>query len=278
MVVKRRPASKKRAQRRKRKQTRRKQSGGQAITLGVLGIFKNEAMVIREWIEHYLWQGADYVVLMNNGSTDDWEEKIKDLPKDKVFVLDTPQQHNQQGHMTDTGFPWMREKKVDVVAVLDLDEFLFVTDGRKLKDVVQEVFGKPDRPSQFTCKWTMFGSSDLEKQPESIRKSLTWKAKDQWKEIKSVTWVNDIDLGKSAWPIQHSVGVTGKVMECPPGVQLNHYAIQSKEYFEKVKMTRGDVSTSASNSVRNWDYFKRYDFHELEDTVLRDQVIASENK
>ena len=46
----------------------------------------------------------------------------------------------------------------------------------------------------------------------------------------------------------------------------------------RVKMTRGDVSTPGSNSVRNWDYFKKYDFHEVEDTVLREQVIALEKK
>ena len=42
-------------------------------------------------------------------------------------------------------------------------------------------------------------------------------------------------------------------------LQLNHYAIQSKEYFEKIKMTRGDVNRERSDFARNWHYFDSYD-------------------
>ena len=42
-------------------------------------------------------------------------------------------------------------------------------------------------------------------------------------------------------------------------LQPNHYPIQFKEYFEKAKMTRGDVYRPSSDSVRDWGYFSRYD-------------------
>ena len=40
-------------------------------------------------------------------------------------------------------------------------------------------------------------------------------------------------------------------------LQLNHYPLQSWEYFSKVKMTRGDVSSVAMDSVRDAGYYAR---------------------
>jgi len=53
-------------------------------------------------------------------------------------------------------------------------------------------------------------------------------------------------------------------------LHLNHYAIQSWEWFSNVKMTRGDVSSSALNSVRNESYFKAYDYN----VVFDDSIIV----
>ena len=141
-------------------------------------MFKNEAMGIREWIEHYLWQGVDTILLLDNNSTDDWKSKIQDyLYVGKVTVLYAPDTHAQNRQYNSIGMPWLKEQNVDVLAILDLDEFIFGTDGKTLKEYVLEIFGSPNRPSRIFCKWTLFGSSNLEEQPESIRKSFTWKQK-----------------------------------------------------------------------------------------------------
>jgi hypothetical protein len=42
----------------------------------------------------------------------------------------------------------------------------------------------------------------------------------------------------------------------------------SKEYFEKIKMNRGDVNTSMYDKTRNWDYFKNNDYKEFVDDEL----------
>jgi len=56
--------------------------------------------------------------------------------------------------------------------------------------------------------------------------------------------------------------------ECP--LHLNHYAIQSREFFGNVKMTRGDVSSVSLASHRDWDYFDTYDHREVVDEELKD--------
>lgn len=238
------------------------------IIFGVMAIFKNEAMGIREWIEHYKWQGVDKILLLDNNSTDDWRDKIGGL-EDIVTVLAAPKNHVQVANYKEIGIPWLRENGIQVVATVDIDEYMFGVDGRTLKEHVIEIFGSANRPSQFACRWTMFGSSGHITQPSNIRASFTWKKSDlaDIKTTKPVTWVDDIlDIY-----IPHVFDVRGETRECPSGIQLNHYAIQSREYFEKVKMTRGDVAWSIN--PRDWNYFNSYDFREEEDVKLKDLII-----
>jgi len=41
-------------------------------------------------------------------------------------------------------------------------------------------------------------------------------------------------------------------------IRLNHYLIQSLEYYTKVKMTRGDVYVSQNEKIRDLKYFEHY--------------------
>ena len=41
-------------------------------------------------------------------------------------------------------------------------------------------------------------------------------------------------------------------------IRLNHYLIQSFEYFTNVKMTRGDVSVLQNETIRDLNYFENY--------------------
>jgi hypothetical protein len=252
--------------------------GSKPLKAAVMAIFKNEAMVMREWIEHYKWQGIDCIVLLNNDSTDDWKS-ITDSYKDFVTVIDTPGQYVQMKSYNEKGLPFLREQGVDVVAVVDFDEYLFANDGKKLKDHIQEIFSKPDRPSGFTCGWSMFGSSGHKKQPESIRKSFT----KRWKEGpepangisgKTVMFLADVDN----LTCQHFPKLSGNRIDCPAGLQLNHYQIMSEEYFKAVKMNRGNVFTNLHKNVRDMEYFKGCDQNSVEDLKLANLVIESENK
>ena len=56
--------------------------------LTVVGIFKNEGHIIREWIEHYLREGVDNFVLIDNGSTDDYQNQIGEFVENgKVSII-----------------------------------------------------------------------------------------------------------------------------------------------------------------------------------------------
>lgn len=247
----------------------RRMGGGGDLKFAVLGIFKNEAMAIREWVDHYKWQGVDEILLLDNNSTDGGADLIKGI--DHVTVINAPKDALQAVNYNELGLPWLRQNGVDVLAILDLDEFMFGTDGKNLKQHVMDVFAVDKPPSQFSCMWTMFGSSGHDKQPPSIRKGFTWRKKDLDINTKSVMLLKDV---KENGLHLHSSYLTGDTVPCPPGIQLNHYAIQSKEFFGNVKMTRGAADQIVN--VRDWDYFNRYDFKDQEDTKLKALVEAAE--
>lgn len=247
--------------------------GSKPLKLGIMGIFKNESMTLREWIEHYKWQGADVIVLLNNDSTDDWHSITKDY-EGFVTVKDVPGKHMQLPGYNNAGLPFLKEQGVDVVVVTDIDEYYFGKDGRILKDYINETFSKENRPSGFTCGWSMFGSNGHEKQPPSVREGFT----KRWQEnpepengISGKTTMLISDIGPHLSCI-HLPELKGERVSCPEGLQLNHYPIMSKEYFNKVKKVRGDAYTANHNSARNDDYFKRYDNNKVDDTNLADQV------
>jgi hypothetical protein len=255
------------------KKLNKAQHGG-GLKIGIMGIFKNESMILKEWIEHYKWQGADHIVLLNNDSTDDWKS-ITDQYPEFVTVIDVPGKHVQMQAYNTAGIPKLKEKGTDVMVVTDLDEYYFGKDGRLLKDYINEVFTRPNRPSGYTCGWSMFGSNGHITQPPSVREGFTMR----WQEnaepengISGKTTMLISDLKDGHLSSQHIPDLKGERISCPEGLQINHYPIMSEEYYKKVKMPRGDVYTKNHNSARNDDYFKRYDNNKVSDTNLAEQV------
>jgi len=249
-----------------------KQKGG-AMKFGILAMFKNEAMAIREWVDHYKWQGADVILLLDNNSDDGGGDLVKGI--EGVTVIPYTEMNSQEKGYNTVGLPWLRQNGVDILMIVDLDEFVFNTDGGSLKDAAVKFFTAENAPSMCTCMWTMFGArggegkeSDIfEKQPESIRKSFIWRKTPLDINTKAIMRLKDV---KDGGLHLHQSSVTGGSTGCPSNIQLNHYAIQSKEFFEKVKMKRGDATAAIMNNVRTWDYFKRYDFHDEKETLLKD--------
>jgi hypothetical protein len=245
------------------------------LKIGIMAIFKNESMILKEWIDHYKWQGADVIIMLNNDSTDDWQSIVKPY-EGFVTVKDVPGKHVQLNAYNGTGIPFLKEQGVDVMVVTDLDEYYFGKDGRLLKDYINDVFTKPDRPSGFTCGWSMFGSNGHVKQPASVREGFT----KRWHEhaepengISGKTTMMLSDLKDGRISCQHIPDLTGKRISCPEGLQMNHYPIMSREYYNKVKKTRGDVYTKNHNSARDDAYFDRYDTNKVEDKNLANQIL-----
>jgi hypothetical protein len=125
----------------------------------------------------------------------------------------------------------------------------------------------------------MFGSNNCIEHPKDIRISLTKRVKKlhylgkyifQPKNIHSkslnIHWLND--------------GYNNKI-DLSEIFRLNHYPIQSKEFFEKVKMVRGDVYFS--NNYRNLNCFDNdnkdadYEDNDLKNMILNNNTNNNHN-
>ena len=88
----------------------------------------------------------------------------------------------------------------------------------------------------------MFGSNNCIEHPKDIRISLTKRVKELNFNTKYIFQTKNVYSGALQ---VHSLkyGYTNKI-DLSEIFRLNHYPIQSKDFFEKVKMTRGDVNAA----------------------------------
>ena len=239
-------------------------SAGVMTTLCVVAIFKNEGHAINEWLEHYRNEGVDAFFLVDNGSTDNFY-----ISNMSGVTLKRDESIYAQVELYNSFFENVRG--YDFVAVVDLDEFMFAKRGT-LKDYASSL---PCRVSQVLVSWSMFGSSGFDKQPKSIKKSFTWRQRGVGHRFntKYIVRVSDVER-----LLVHTADLhffTGDTIRDDENLQINHYPIQSREFFGSVKMRRGDVASSNYVKLRTWDYFQSYDFHDYEDTTLRDRKLRA---
>lgn len=239
----------------------------QSKKLAVLCILRDEALNLREWLQHYVWQGVDLFLLLDNGSTDGLDAIAADFPS--VTVLRAPEMRVQVLHYGELGRPWLEERGIQYVAVLDVDEFFFAEEpGATFRDAAVLAL---QNASQFTCAFHHFGSSGFDKQPYSVRECFTMRS--------AVT--SAVDYGKSVVRLQdlrhfsiHQHVVSGATVQCPPGLLNFHYKTQSREYWETVKLRRGDVNKAGNEGAYSWAVFDADDRtgNATKDTRLRDRL------
>lgn len=238
--------------------------------LGMLAIIKNEGMVIKEWIEHYIWQGVDHFYIIDNGSTDNTKEILAEYIKSGIVSYFVFGGRHMQAESYNQIFYSFAQQQCKWLIICDADEYIYNTRrGGSIKGYLNTL--DYNRISHVALQWKMFGSSGYETQPvDKIRTSFLWRQSAIHPNTKMI--VNTSLTGRlhvhGHWhkPATESI-------QYPADLALNHYAIMSKEYFGKIKMTRGDVNSVECDNVRDWKYFEEYDHKEFCDTELRDLIL-----
>jgi hypothetical protein len=238
--------------------------------LSVLASLKNECMNLKMWIEHYLWQGVDHFYLIDNGSTDNPLSILQEyINRGIVTYYFLPIQHRQNEHYRYVFDKANLKRATHWLAVCDIDEFFFGVDrclAVKLKSLDPYV-------DYLLCNWKMFGSDGLIEHPPDIRTAIVHRQAALNVNTKYIFKPRILPNSSHVWI--HSL-VNIDVPRKRIGnqlIQLNHYAIQSLEFYQKIKMTRGDISTAASDHIRDMNYFHAYDHREYRDEILRNLVL-----
>jgi hypothetical protein len=222
--------------------------------LGVLAIMKNESMNIDEWITHYLQVGAQKIYLIDNGSTDDTVKKAKDwVDQGVVELVEWPRQHAQKEHYWAAIKAFRIRETCRWLLIADLDEFWFCPDATTISDKLSN-FQNID---VIYVNWRMFGSSGLVKHPQSIRTAFVHCDPKLYNhaETKFISRTSVIKNRKSVQVHKIDGANSKNTVSDNESFHLFHYRIQSLEYFETVKMTRGDVLSVRPDVARDMQYF-----------------------
>jgi len=228
--------------------------------LSILAIFKNETMNLKIWLEHYLWQGAEHFYLIDNGSTDNPLNILQEyIDKGIVTYYYLPERYKQMKHYAYVFDKENLKVKTKWLAVCDLDEFFYGVD-KKLTTKIKSLENQYD---YILCNWQMFGSDGNIEHPEDIRTSITHREEKFHTNSKYIFKPYIIKNSSSIW-IHHLINVKlnkTRIRIANNLIRLNHYPIQSIEFFTKVKMTRGDVVNHLVENVRDMNYFNAYNIN-----------------
>jgi hypothetical protein len=274
-------------------------------TLCLVAIFKNESHILKEWIEHYLNQGVDKIFLVDNGSTDSYYSILQPYISTGKVDLVKDNKKYAQVELYNKHF-LSKCKAYDWVIVCDLDEFIYGRKYcNSIKEFLSKVH---DSFSQVFIPWKMFGSNGYDtmeqEQPSSVISTFTKKINNDdtrhnkfrsfiykgpvkyiyCKTIIRTKYLLKIGVHSSETlnnrnitsyilqnnhihPNKHFVEINEDIIE-NSALHLNHYAIQSFNWFMNVKATRGDISAANNENVRNKDYFNEYNFNDMDDNEL----------
>ena len=278
------------------------------MSVCLVAIFKNESHILKEWIDHYISQGIDKFLLVEHNSTDNYMEIVKpyvDSGIVELFFERRPHPHVESINENCL----VKCKQYDWAIVCDLDEFIYARKGYPtIKSYLEDINELAPTATQIFIPWKIFGSNGLDTidkpQPASVIQSFTKRANydkdageciavnnhNNKKHMSCKTIVKTNALTRllihehetttkthiSTYNIfTESTDSLGEISEHileESFLHLNHYVIQSKQWFMNVKATRG--AADLPYNVRDEHYFHRYDVlsNDIDDFELRDMT------
>lgn len=248
--------------------------------LSIYALFKNEAEIFKEWLEHYLDEGVEHFYLIDNGSDDNFIEVIKPYMDHITLIKDEERGDQTQSKIYNRHILPILEESEWFIGI-DLDEFIYTKDGTiasNLKNVDKNI-------GQILVPWKYFGSSGHIYQPSSVVDSFVYRRKAPYegaytKPICRAVSIKEISVHEviikdefiTTDPTFNKIDNIPIIMELTDELldnsifRMNHYMIQSLDWFRRVKMTRG--SSNFSNNHRNEEYFKEWDYNDTLDDEL----------
>jgi len=256
--------------------------------LAICAIFKNEGHILAEWLDHYIREGVDHFYLIDNGSTDDYLPSLAPY-QDKITLFHDPERHKQIDHYNTYVLPHLKESEWWLV--VDLDEFVYARKG--FKTIPAYLSTLPENIAIVRIAWKIFGSNGQEQQPAQVIQALTRRAivphpYPGFQYIKSLSRGRRITKirchecllsgGISIWSNGSPTPLHGEVSVLSPiedhALHLNHYVVQSRVWFFGVKAVRGDASWAKYDTIRDKEYFEKYDRNEVVDDELATKRYA----
>ena len=248
--------------------------------------FKNESHILKEWIEHYKLHGVDHIYLINDGSTDSFLPIVEPYIHSGYVTLYNNELHsNMLGRQSHAYNHYFQKylNQTQWFAILDLDEFLYSPDEIDLKKVLVNY----ENEGQLQVNWVHFGSSGHISQPKNVVANFLYRGEynsptngpggryNSCKSIVNTKKCTSISLDIHSHIIKERT-INISFGEHPPKLLINHYTIQSLEFWKNIKMTRGDINRyyDSQNWQRDLQLFNDCD----QNTNILDTRLSDQNK
>jgi Glycosyltransferase family 92 len=170
--------------------------------LVVASMFKDEGPYLAEWVSHHLAQGADHIVLYDNGSSDNGASEVKRwIDSGHVTLINWPEPKSEgsQYRAVHHSLELMRER-ARWITFLDTDEFLFSPGGASLPTVLRAF----EDEVGIDVHWICYGSSGHLKKPVgSVRESYLYRAPIQFMRNRQFKTIVDPREAINRKPRQH---------------------------------------------------------------------------
>jgi glycosyltransferase involved in cell wall biosynthesis len=237
------------------------------MSFSIIAIFKNESTNLEEWILHYISQGVKTIYMIDNGSDDQYLPIIEKYSyKIRLFIC--PERYQQVKHYNYVYHHVKQEKDLpDWILVVDLDEFAYCP---KFDTINEGIKLLPPDVNEVTIPEQPYGSSGFVTHPRGkIVESFVYRQPENLscKSLFRVSSVNEGELGihetQKEW-----ARFNGKEI-----FRVNHYLIQSREYFQNIVMPRGDACYFFYH--KGLDYFEK---HDKLSTVLDTELSEKKRK
>ena len=160
--------------------------------------------------------------------------------------------------------------------ISDLDEFWFCKkEGVNIREALNHYYNF----DVIYTNWSIFGSSGHKVHPSDLRTHFLMRLQELG-DNGDTKWICQTNIFRGLRGLRgldvHKIrgACSSRTISDNNMFQINHYVIQSLEYFTKIKMTRGDALNSAEDKTRNINYFNRFDEPcSIKDTLLADMVV-----
>jgi FkbM family methyltransferase len=237
----------------------------------IMAIFKNETMVLKTWLEHYLWQGVEHFYLIDNGSTDQPLSILqKYIDEGIVTYYYRPERFCQAQHYRVVFDLENLKETCKWLCICDLDELFFGTE-----QILAKELDNFDNYDVINTHSFFYGSDGLINQPEDIRTAIVHRTDDIINGNKYIFKPSTVKDSSEIWihwlvepgTYQKKNGLISTDNDTK--IRLNHYIVQSLEYFQEVKMTRGDVSVSQNENIRTMETFNYY----TQAATIKDDIL-----
>ena len=162
--------------------------------LAIISMFKNESLILEEWIKYYIDQGVQHFYLIDNGSDDNYEEKIDkyrdkitlikdsfrvsrnisnklkiyDNNKDEYIFIDS--KNHTHNLLPNNYFLEKIRNETNWIMFIDCDEYIYISKKQTINDFLIKLDKNTDydKVTDIFFIWKIFGSNDLQEQPKSI--------------------------------------------------------------------------------------------------------------